>query len=194
MGSTGRHWYRVVCFASRLAPYFPFEGPAAVGGERPCLKPAGCRISANPAEETRLASTAAGFAPIRRKEWCLVPSMIVLERHRLATGCGPAMWLGALTCCLGTLSECHHFDVTSLRWPLRVDMVLPVQCRMARAGLALSIRKLAIAAKVSPQTVVRFERGEAIRKRTIDSLRQVLEAAGVEFTNGRKPGVRMSIR
>jgi hypothetical protein len=53
---------------------------------------------------------------------------------------------------------------------------------------------LAIAAKVSPQTVVRFERGEAIRKRTIDSLRQVLEAAGVEFTNGRKPGVRMSMR
>ena len=39
--------------------------------------------------------------------------------------------------------------------PLRVDKVLPVQCRMARAGLGLSIRKLAIAAKVSPQTVVR---------------------------------------
>jgi len=53
---------------------------------------------------------------------------------------------------------------------------------MARAGLGLSIRKLAIAAKVSPQTVVRFERGEAIRKRTIDSLRQVLEAAGVTET------------
>jgi hypothetical protein len=35
---------------------------------------------------------------------------------------------------------------------------------------------------------------EAIRKRTIDSLRQVLEAAGVEFTNGRKPGVRVGIR
>ena len=41
---------------------------------------------------------------------------------------------------------------------------------------------------------VRFGRGEAIRKRTIDSLRQVLEAAGVEFTNGRKPGVRISMR
>ena len=78
--------------------------------------------------------------------------------------------------------------------PLRVDKVLPIQCRMARAGLGLSTRKLAVAAKVSPQTVVRFERGEAIRKRTIDSLRQVLEAAGVEFTNGRKPGVRVSIR
>ena len=31
-------------------------------------------------------------------------------------------------------------------------------------------------------------------QRTIDSLRQVLEAAGVEFTDGRKPGVRLSIR
>ena len=105
------------------------------------------------------------------------------------------MWRGVLTCCLYTLSDCQHFDVTSLGLcPLKVDKVLPVQCRMARAGLGLSIRKLAIAAKVSPQTVVRFERGEAIRKRTIDSLRQVLEAAGVEFTNGRKPGVGISIR
>ena len=101
---------------------------------------------------------------------------------------------GTLTCSLGTLPGLPHFAVTSLRWPLKVGKVLPVQCRMARAGLGLSIGKLAIAAKVSPQTVVRFERGEAIRKRTIDSLRQVLEAAGVEFTNGRKPGVRISIR
>jgi transcriptional regulator with XRE-family HTH domain len=72
--------------------------------------------------------------------------------------------------------------------------MLPIQCRMARAGLDLGVRKLASAAKVSPDTVVRFERGERIRKRTIDSLRQVLEAAGVEFTDGRKPGVRISVR
>ena len=72
--------------------------------------------------------------------------------------------------------------------------MLPIQCRMARAGLGLEHQEIGVAAKVSPQTVVRFERGEAIRKRTIDSLRQVLEAAGVEFTNGRKPGVRVSIR
>ena len=63
--------------------------------------------------------------------------------------------------------------------------MLPIQCRMARAGLGLGVRKLAAAAKVSPDTVVRFERGERIRKRTIDSLRQVLEAAGVEFTDGK---------
>ena len=62
--------------------------------------------------------------------------------------------------------------------------MLPVQCRMARAAIGLSARKLAAAAKVSPETVVRFERGEKLRKRTVDSLRQVLEAAGLEFTDG----------
>ena len=58
----------------------------------------------------------------------------------------------------------------------------------------MSVRKLAAAAKVSPETVLRFERGEKLRKRTIDSLRQVLEAAGLEFTDGRKPGVRLGKR
>ena len=65
---------------------------------------------------------------------------------------------------------------------------------MARAAIGLSVRKLAAAAKVSPETVLRFERGEKLRKRTIDSLRQVLEAAGLEFIDGRKPGVRLSKR
>ena len=65
---------------------------------------------------------------------------------------------------------------------------------MARAAIGLSARKLATAAKVSPETVIRFEAGETIRKRTIDSLRQVLEAAGLEFTDGRKPGVRLRKR
>jgi transcriptional regulator with XRE-family HTH domain len=65
---------------------------------------------------------------------------------------------------------------------------------MARAPIGLSVRKLAAAAKVSPETVVRFEKGETLRKRTVDSLRQVLEAAGLEFIDGRKPGVRLSKR
>jgi transcriptional regulator with XRE-family HTH domain len=72
--------------------------------------------------------------------------------------------------------------------------VLPVQCRMARAALGLSVRKLAVAARVAPQTIVRLERGEKLRQRAIIGLRQVLEAAGVEFTNGRKPGIGLGIR
>ena len=72
--------------------------------------------------------------------------------------------------------------------------MLPVQCRMARAALGLSAVKLAAAARVARQTIVRFERGKKIRLSTVTSIRQVLEAAGVEFTDGRKPGVRVSLR
>jgi transcriptional regulator with XRE-family HTH domain len=65
---------------------------------------------------------------------------------------------------------------------------------MARAALGLGVRKLAAAAKVSPATVVGFERGEKLRERTVVSLRQVLEAAGIEFTDGNRPGVRVRKR
>ena len=58
----------------------------------------------------------------------------------------------------------------------------------------MGVRKLAAAAKVSPDTVVRFERGEKLRERTVVSLRQVLEAAGIEFTDGNRPGVRVRKR
>jgi transcriptional regulator with XRE-family HTH domain len=69
---------------------------------------------------------------------------------------------------------------------------LPLQCRMARAALGLGVRELAAAAKVSVDTVARFERGEELKERTIDALQRALEAAGVEFTNGDKPGVRLA--
>ena len=70
-------------------------------------------------------------------------------------------------------------------------IILPVQCRMARAALGLGVRELAAAAKVSIDTVARFERGDELKERTIDALQRALEAAGVEFTNGGKPGVRI---
>ena len=70
----------------------------------------------------------------------------------------------------------------------------PVQCRMARAALGLGVRELAAAAKVSTDTVARFERGDELKGRTIDALQHALEAAGVEFTNGNKPGVRLDNR
>jgi transcriptional regulator with XRE-family HTH domain len=68
---------------------------------------------------------------------------------------------------------------------------LPVQCRMARAGLGWGIRELARAAKVSMDTVVRFERGEELRERTVEALQRAFEAAGLEFTNGDRPGLRL---
>ena len=69
---------------------------------------------------------------------------------------------------------------------------LPVQCRMARAALDLGVRDLAAAAKVSVDTVVRFERGDELKERTIEALRRALEAAGVEFTNAYRPGVLLT--
>ena len=73
-------------------------------------------------------------------------------------------------------------------------ILLPVQCRMARAALGLGVRELAAAAKVSIDTVARFERGDELKERTIEALQRVLEAAGIEFIdgNGGGPGVRLS--
>jgi transcriptional regulator with XRE-family HTH domain len=71
-------------------------------------------------------------------------------------------------------------------------IILPVQCKMARAAVGLGIRELAAAAKVSMDTVARFERGEELKERTIEALQLALEAAGVEFTNGEQPGVRLT--
>jgi transcriptional regulator with XRE-family HTH domain len=64
---------------------------------------------------------------------------------------------------------------------------------MARAALHLGVRELAAAAKVSIDTVTRFERGDELKERTIEALQRVLEAAGIEFIdgNGGGPGVRL---
>jgi transcriptional regulator with XRE-family HTH domain len=67
----------------------------------------------------------------------------------------------------------------------------PAQCRMARAAIEMGVRDLAEAAKVSTNTITRFERGEELRERTVDAIRAALEALGVEFTNGDQPGVRL---
>lgn len=70
----------------------------------------------------------------------------------------------------------------------------PIQCRMARAALGLGVIELAKLARVSTNTVVRFERGEDLKQSTIDHMRKVLESAGVEFIaeNGGGPGVRLA--
>lgn len=67
---------------------------------------------------------------------------------------------------------------------------------MARAALGLGVRELAAAAKVSVDTVARFERGEDLKERTIEALQRALEAAGVKFIdeNGGGPGVRLRKR
>ena len=66
-----------------------------------------------------------------------------------------------------------------------------VQCKMARAALDLGVRELAAAAQVSPDTIARFERGEPLKPRTVEAIQHAFEAAGVEFTNGDEPGVKL---
>lgn len=70
------------------------------------------------------------------------------------------------------------------------------QCRMARAALQIGVRELAEMARVSPTTISKLERGEALYPRTVDAIRAALEAAGVEFIpqNGGGVGVRLKER
>jgi transcriptional regulator with XRE-family HTH domain len=71
--------------------------------------------------------------------------------------------------------------------------LLPVQCRMARAALGWSLGDLAAAAKVGVDTVTRFERGDALKERTVEAIQRALEEAGMAFIpeNGGGPGVRL---
>ncbi len=68
----------------------------------------------------------------------------------------------------------------------------PAQCRMARAGIGWGVRDLAAAAAVAMGTLVDFETGKRIpQPRTLAAIRTALEAAGVTFTNGDEPGVKL---
>lgn len=71
------------------------------------------------------------------------------------------------------------------------DQLNAAQCRMARAALQLGVRELATAAQVSPTTITRLERGDVLYARTVEAIRAALEAAGVIFTNGSEPGVKL---
>ena len=67
-----------------------------------------------------------------------------------------------------------------------------VQLRMARAAVGWGVRELAERAGVTANTVTRIENGADAKQSTMDRLQGALEAAGVEFTNGDQPGVRLT--
>jgi transcriptional regulator with XRE-family HTH domain len=67
-----------------------------------------------------------------------------------------------------------------------------VQLRMARAALRWGVRELAERAGVTANTVTRIENGSDAKQSTMYALQRALEAGGVEFTNGERPGVRTS--
>jgi len=66
---------------------------------------------------------------------------------------------------------------------------------MARAALGWGVRDLAKRAGVSVTTITRFEteQSDPIRA-TLTVVQQTFEAAGIEFTNGDVPGVRVHRR
>lgn len=76
----------------------------------------------------------------------------------------------------------------------RDNVLLPVQCQMARAGLNLGIRDLAALARVSPTTITRFERGETLLLTTLDAIRTTLEALGARFPSVAAPTVSIEPR
>ncbi|RUX42706.1 helix-turn-helix domain-containing protein [Mesorhizobium sp. M4A.F.Ca.ET.050.02.1.1] len=67
---------------------------------------------------------------------------------------------------------------------------------MARAALDWGVLDLAREADVSTQTIVRLERGDALKQPTLDRIREAFEDAGVEFIpeNSGGLGVRLAKR
>ena len=67
---------------------------------------------------------------------------------------------------------------------------------MARIALGWTVKQLAETASVSTNTVVRLERGEELKTRTIADIRHAFESAGIIFIDGHYsgsggPGVRL---
>ena len=69
------------------------------------------------------------------------------------------------------------------------------QVRAARGFVGWSQSDLAQAANIGRVTISDFEAGKRRPRATsLNAIRAALEAAGVEFTNGDKPGVLMTSR
>lgn len=68
-------------------------------------------------------------------------------------------------------------------------MIVPSQCRMARAALNWTVKDLAERARVGEATIARFERSTVHPiPATLAAVQRALEAAGVEFI---ERGVRL---
>jgi transcriptional regulator with XRE-family HTH domain len=69
----------------------------------------------------------------------------------------------------------------------------PSQCRAARGLLNWTQDEMASAARLSVVTVRNFENEKSTPQRaSLDVIQRALEAAGIEFTNGEQPGVRLA--
>jgi ribosome-binding protein aMBF1 (putative translation factor) len=70
--------------------------------------------------------------------------------------------------------------------------MLPEQCRAARGWLGWSQQTLADRAKVGVSTLKDFEnRHRKPIPNNLEAIKRALEGAGIEFTDGDVPGVRL---
>jgi transcriptional regulator with XRE-family HTH domain len=68
----------------------------------------------------------------------------------------------------------------------------PAQCKAARALLGWSQVKLSRNARVAYTTLADFERGaRQPQPDNLAKMRTALERAGIQFLDGKRPGVRM---
>jgi transcriptional regulator with XRE-family HTH domain len=70
--------------------------------------------------------------------------------------------------------------------------ITPAQCRAARGLVEMDQAVLAEGAMVSRNVIIDFEKDRRVPNRNnLAAIQRVLEEAGVEFTNGDAPGVRL---
>jgi DNA-binding XRE family transcriptional regulator len=70
--------------------------------------------------------------------------------------------------------------------------ITPAQCRAARGMVEMDQATLAEGAMVNRSVIIDFEKGRRVPNRNnLAAIQRVLEEAGVEFTNGDAPGVRL---
>jgi predicted transcriptional regulator len=82
-----------------------------------------------------------------------------------------------------------------IAYGLLLGMISPSQIRGARAMLGLTQADLAAKADISKTALISIETSMSDPKAsTLSAIQKALEAAGVEFTNGNQPGVRLKAR
>lgn len=88
--------------------------------------------------------------------------------------------------------EIRHTFIVSATENGEISAIYPEQVRAARGLLDWSRDQLSDAAGVPVRTLDRYEKGEGVpRSGTVAAIRAALEAAGVTFTNGGEPGVKL---
>jgi hypothetical protein len=133
------------------------------------------------------APAATGIAP-------MVPatSIPLSTARRLVASGKPGAFVPAGVLSIVFSLHCASVTATVTRAQYQVsNMVTSAQLRAARALLDWTVRELAEQADVHRNTITRAETDATAHGHAIAQVVLTLEAAGVEFTNGDQPGVRL---